>query len=330
MVPSLVKIVSTFKDTDTKKISLIQNKMDQTFFVQRKMKHADYFVYKALQEHPMQGIPKIYDVQIEEEWLVITEEFIQADTLAELLPFSEKEVVNIVCQLCDILMRLHQLKPPIIHRDIKPENIFYQDGKIILFDFDIARFYDPSKTRDTTLLGSVGYAAPEQFGFAQTGVQSDVYSCGKLLQVLLTGRLDQSVKGHFERIIRKALSMDPKDRFQSAAQLKAELQEMRWIFPGVNNRSRKGIIGSWIGWILSVCIVLSIDTQKNTSFEHDNLYLIACFLVLALLELVICNRHKVPKYDLSLVRWGILSLTYFLLLVGGIGILTLFDRMLSA
>ncbi|MDB7985619.1 serine/threonine protein kinase [Faecalicoccus pleomorphus] len=242
----------------------------------------------------------------------------------------QAQAVNIVCQLCDILMRLHQLKPPIIHRDIKPENIFYQDGKIILFDFDIARFYDPSKTRDTTLLGSVGYAAPEQFGFAQTGVQSDVYSCGRLLQVLLTGRLDQSVKGHFERIIRKALSMDPKDRFQSAAQLKAELQEMRWIFPGVNNRSRKGKVGSWIGWILSVCIVLSIDTQKNTSFEHDNLYLIACFLVLALLELVICNRHKVPKYDLSLVRWGILSLTYFLLLVGGIGILTLFDRMLSA
>lgn len=76
MVPTLVKIVSTFKDTDTKKIYLIQNKMDQTFFVQRKMKHADYFVYKSLQEHPMKGIPKIYDVQIEEEWLVITEEFI--------------------------------------------------------------------------------------------------------------------------------------------------------------------------------------------------------------------------------------------------------------
>ena len=310
MVPSLVKIVSTFKDTDTKKIYLIQNKMDQTFFVQRKMKHADYFVYKSLQEHPMQGIPKIYDVQIEEEWLVITEEFIQAPTLAELLPFSEKEAVNIVCQLCDILTFLHQFHPPIIHRDIKPENIFYQDGKVILFDFDIARFYDPSKTRDTILLGSVGYAAPEQFGFAQTGVQSDVYSCGKLLQVLLTGRLDQSVKGRFERVIRKTLSMDPKDRFQSAAQLKAELQE--------------------IGWILSVCVVLSIDTQKNTSFKHDSLYLIACFLVLALLELVICNRHKVQKYDLPLIRWGILSLMYFLLLVIGIGILSLFDMMPSA
>lgn len=330
MVPTLVKIVSTFKDTDTKKIYLIQNKMDQTFFVQRKMKHADYFVYKSLQEHPMKGIPKIYDVQIEEEWLVITEEFIQAPTLAELLPFSEKKAINIVCQLCDILTFLHQLKPPIIHRDIKPENIFYKDGKVILFDFDIARFYDPSKTRDTTLLGSVGYAAPEQFGFSQTRVQSDVYSCGKLLQVLLTGRLDQSVKGRFERIIRKTLNMDPKDRFQSAAQLKAELQEIGWILPGINNRNRKGKVGSWIGWIFSICVVLSIDTQKNTSFKHDSLYLIACFLVLALLELVICNRHKVQKYDLPFIRWGILSLMYFLLLVIGIGILSLFDMMLPA
>ena len=210
------------------------------------------------------------------------------------------------------------------------ENIFYKDGKVILFDFDIARFYDPSKTRDTTLLGSVGYAAPEQFGFSQTSVQSDVYSCGKLLQVLLTGRLDQNVKGRFERIIRKTLNMDPKDRFQSAAQLKAELQEIGWIFPGINNRNRKGKVGSWIGWIFSVCVVLSIDTQKNTSFKHDSLYLIACFLVLALLELVICNRHKVQKYDLPFIRWGILSLMYFLLLVIGIGILSLFDMMLPA
>ena len=113
----------------------------------------------------------------------------------------------------------------------------------------------------------VSYAAPEQFGFSQTSVQSDVYSCGKLLQVLLTGRLDQSVKGSIlKESIRKTLNMDPKDRFQSAAQLKAELQEIGWIFPGINNRNRKGKVGSWIGWIFSICVVLSIDTQKNYVF----------------------------------------------------------------
>lgn len=330
MIPSLYKKVSALKETEQKCICLMQRKTDQSFFVQRKLKQGDYFVYKTLQEKQIEGIPKIYDVQIQDEWLIIQEEFIQASTLDELLPFDSREAVKILCQLCDILTCLHTLNPPIIHRDIKPENIFYKKGKVILFDFDIARFYDPLKTRDTTLLGSVGYASPEHFGFAQTSVQSDIYSCGKLLQVLLTGRLDGMVKGRYEKVIQKALSIDPKDRFQSTAQLKAELQETGWIFPGFNNRSRKGIIGSWIGWLFSICVVLSIDVGKNTSFKYDSLYLISCFLVLALFEFVICNRHKVQKYNSPIVRWSILSLVYFLLLVVGIGILSLFDMMPSA
>mgnify|MGYP003179511114 CR=1 FL=1 len=97
MIPSLYKKVSALKETEQKCICLMQRKTDQSFFVQRKLKQGDYFVYKTLQEKQIEGIPKIYDVQIQDEWLIIQEEFIQASTLDELLPFDSREAVKILC-----------------------------------------------------------------------------------------------------------------------------------------------------------------------------------------------------------------------------------------
>ena len=83
-------------------------------------------------------------------------------------------------QLCECLDTLHTLNPPIIHRDIKPENIIYHDNKVTLLDFGIARFLDSKKSKDTLILGSVGYAAPEQFGFHQSDARTDLYAVGVL------------------------------------------------------------------------------------------------------------------------------------------------------
>jgi serine/threonine protein kinase len=90
-------------------------------------------------------------------------------------------------QLCECLDSLHKLNPPIIHRDIKPENIIYHNNKVTLLDFGIARFLDSKKSKDTLILGSVGYAAPEQFGFQQSNPQTDIYALGKLMNYLLNG-----------------------------------------------------------------------------------------------------------------------------------------------
>lgn len=99
-----------------------------------------------------------------------------------------KEVTSIALQLCDVLHYLHQLKPPIIFRDVKPANILLTPGgRIYLIDFGIARRFKPGQTRDTTPLGSPGFAAPEQYGKAQTTPRSDIYSLGATLYFLLTG-----------------------------------------------------------------------------------------------------------------------------------------------
>src|SRR5258708_27596551 len=91
-------------------------------------------------------------------------------------------------QICDVLSYLHTQQPPVIFRDLKPSNVMIsKNGHVYLIDFGIARIFKPGKQHDTVALGSPGYAAPEQYGKAQSTPRSDIYSLGALLHYLLTG-----------------------------------------------------------------------------------------------------------------------------------------------
>src|ERR1019366_2323410 len=97
-------------------------------------------------------------------------------------------VLEIGIQLCSVLDYLHTRQPPIIFRDLKPTNIMRTwHGQLYLIDFGIARHFKPGQAKDTIPFGSPGYAAPEQYGKAQTSSLSDIYSLGTLLHYLLSG-----------------------------------------------------------------------------------------------------------------------------------------------
>jgi serine/threonine protein kinase len=97
--------------------------------------------------------------------------------------------LHITRQLCDVLTYLHNRQPPVIFRDLKPGNIMLTpNDEVKLIDFGIARFFKPGKTQDTVLLGTTGYAAPEQYGgLGQSDPRTDVYSLGALLHHMVTG-----------------------------------------------------------------------------------------------------------------------------------------------
>lgn len=329
MTPPLFQTIRVLKETPSEKISLVLRKRDQTLWIQRELEHGDFFVFESLKKSRISGIPAIEQVTIREGRLVVLEEYIQAPTLDTLYPVSERQAADILCQLCDILDALHHLDPPIIHRDIKPENIFYRDGKVILFDFDIARQYDPQKHRDTTLLGSAGYASPEQFGFDQSGPQSDIYSCGKLFLMLLTGKIEGKANGKYASVIEKAVQLDPHHRYETARQFKADIQGKQFVIPGWNNATTKGKVLSWVGYILNLLMVISIDTSHNTSLHFDFLYLVGCFSVFGWLELLYCNRQRLLRYSSKGVRILAFLGIYFALLIAGITILMILDYALS-
>ena len=199
-------------------------------------------VYSQLQMHPVAGTPRIYERIEDDGTLTIIEEFISGDSLETILaskgtlPYAE--VLRIAIALCDILSELHSLRPPVIHRDIKPSNIILtSSGQVYLLDFNAARNYTSSKGEDTVLLGTHGYAAPEQYGFGESDPRTDIYAVGVLMQHLLTGSIDTSSSADQYvlntgvplsqtpvcRVIKRCTRLEPSERYPSAASLRREL-----------------------------------------------------------------------------------------------------------
>ncbi|WP_151755909.1 serine/threonine-protein kinase [Dictyobacter vulcani] len=173
--------------------------------------------------HP--NLPRIYDHFTEEERSYLVMDFIEGQTIEEYLekrggsPLPLEQVLGWGEQLCDVLSYLHNHQPPIIFRDLKPSNVMMSDTKhIYLIDFGIARVFKPGQSHDTVALGSPGYAAPEQYGKAQSTPRSDIYSLGALLHCLLTG-VDPSEQPFF---FRPANQLNP----DVPLELEALLQQM--------------------------------------------------------------------------------------------------------
>ncbi len=142
--------------------------------------------------HP--NLPRVSDAFIERDRFYLVMDFVEGTTLERRLqlnknkPLGALQVVLWSLQLTDVLHYLHTQTPPIIFRDLKPGNIMVRsDGHLFLIDFGIARRFQPGATKDTALLGSVGYSPPEQFGTGQTDPRADLYAFGATLHNLLTG-----------------------------------------------------------------------------------------------------------------------------------------------
>lgn len=190
--------------------------------VLKQVENAD--IYKNLKSLDIKGIPQIISVfEQNGNWYVI-EDCINGDTLAERIKLqgrlTAKQVKNIVIQLCRILEPIH--KANIIHRDIKPSNIIITPtDTVYLIDFGIARSISENNS-DTRKLGTEFYASPEQYGFKQTDNRSDVYSIGKLMIVLLSGResVENINKLPFSNIIKKCIQVDSDKRYKTVTGLR--------------------------------------------------------------------------------------------------------------
>ena len=126
-------------------------------------------------------------------------------------------------ELCHAMQVLHHRG--LVHRDIKPENVMVSDdGRVVLIDFNASRQVGEG-SRDTVVMGTVGYVSPEQLGLSQTDARTDIYAAGVFYNVMLTGKHPSMVfaSGRAGRIIRKCMAVNPEERYQSAAALRAAL-----------------------------------------------------------------------------------------------------------
>ena len=208
-------------------------------------------------DHPY--LPSIIDVIDTDESFIIIMDYIQGNSLNKALDEfgaqPQDEVIKWAKQLCDGLGYLHTRTPPIIYRDMKPANVMLKpDGNISLIDFGTAREYKEKNLADTTCLGTVGYAAPEQFGgMGQTDARTDIYCLGATLYHLVTGKnpceppyeirpireINPNLSSGLERIILKCTQRDPNDRYQSAAELMYALEHYEEVDDSYRKKQKR-------------------------------------------------------------------------------------------
>ena len=202
-------------------------------------------VYRYLAAHPNPAAPEILECIETESGLTVIEEYIEGETLEELLGegrFSAERAAGIILDLCSALLPLHSAEPPIICRDLKAENVMIDKaGAVRIVDFDIARTWQPGKTRDTRLLGTREYAAPEQFGFRQTDARTDIYALGVLLNYLMLRKFpaEESLSGTWGEIVGKCTRMDPEQRYQNVGELAEALRAALDEWDGISTGKKK-------------------------------------------------------------------------------------------
>ena len=214
-------------------VSLVQHQSTKKIYVKKILDIYHLPVYEYLSSHPITGIPRIIDFAEEQGQLTVIEEYISGFSLQEKIEERSLTVASVtryLRELCDILEQLHSVDPPIVHRDIKPTNIMItHTDHVVLLDFNAAKYYSEKSAADTMLLGTQGYAAPEQYGFGSSSPRTDIYGLGIVLQELCTVLPD--IPKSISQIADKCTQMDPKDRF-------ASVTEVRNALPGTDDSSK--------------------------------------------------------------------------------------------
>lgn len=239
-------------------------------------------------DHP--ALPRIVDIIDNGITIYVVMDYIEGESLDKILNEygiqPEKLVIGWAKQLCDAFSYLHSQKPPIIYRDMKPANVMLKpEGNVKIIDFGIAREYKEQSLADTTVLGTKGYAPPEQYS-GQTDVRSDIYALGMTMHHLLTGvdprtgepyapvrQWNPELSEGIEAIIDKCVQPAAENRYQSCAELLYDLEHPELPTKGYKRRQKRqlAVFSTFMG--LSVLMLLSgIVCNLLAARQNNNTY----------------------------------------------------------
>ncbi len=240
-------------------------------------------------DHP--ALPRIVDIIDNGITIYVVMDYIEGESLDKILSEygaqSEDRVVSWAKQLCDALSYLHTQKPPIIYRDMKPANVMLKpEGNIKIIDFGIAREYKEQSLADTTVLGTKGYAPPEQYS-GQTDARSDIFALGMTMHHLLTGvdprgggayapvrQWNPMLSEGIEIIIDRCVEPAPENRYQSCTDLLYDLEHPELITKGFKKKQRRKLtaflVSVGMAAVLSLAgLVLSFTAIQINNQDYD-------------------------------------------------------------
>lgn len=222
-------------------------------------------------DHP--SLPRIVDIIDNGVTIYVVMDYIEGESLDKILneygAQSEERVIGWAKQLCDALGYLHSQKPPIIYRDMKPANVMLKpEGNIKIIDFGIAREYKEQNLADTTVLGTKGYAPPEQYS-GQTDARSDIFALGMTMHHLLTGidprngepyapvrQWNPELSEGIELIIDRCVEPAAENRYQSCSDLLYDLEHPELITRGFKKKQKRKLLSFIVS--AGLCIFMAI------------------------------------------------------------------------
>lgn len=213
--------IALIKKSERGQVSLVRHRESGTRYIFRHF-YGNGEVYQQLLGVSCRNLPQIMEVGEKDGQTVVLEEYILGDRLGEILEgglLSAAQAKQITRQLCSALWVLHSMG--MVHRDVKPDNVILRGDEAVLIDFDAARVYKNEVQKDTQILGTTGFAAPEQYGMSQSDGRADIYAVGVLLNIMLTGEHPSRklAKGRMGRIVQRCTMVNPEKRYKNILHL---------------------------------------------------------------------------------------------------------------
>lgn len=325
-------ILKTFNETTSLGMK------DGRVYVLKKIFVEDIELYKKLAVVDNPNIAKVYEtIRIENNFFAVLE-FVQGQTLEDYVRkygfMDDAQIKNVALQLCAGLEAVHSCG--IVHRDITPSNVMLdENGTVEIIDFGISRIKKTGSRTDTHLLGTQGYAPPEQYGFSQTGFESDIYSVGVLMNYLKTGCTvsERLADGALAPIIIKCTQVDKNNRYKNAASLaedisgKLKLSNVFRSIPGFRQDIwwHKAIA---LLYYISAAVIIALAEMENGDMRTDILCKVSMFFLFAVpvpIMTDMCgwqekwsytrNRNKQSKIFAAVILSGVSWLISFIILL---------------
>ena len=298
--PSFFKELHSLDGADH---TLVINELTGDVGVLKRLTHYDEEVYEELSLLKSKHLPKIlchgrFENFCNGDYIVI-EEHISGVILEEYLENNKpplKERLKFFREIADALIELHGLPKPVIHRDIKASNILITgQGSAVLIDFDAAKIAKPGEAQDTTLIGTQGYAAPEQYGFGSSDERTDIYAFGKLIEKMFP----DSPK--MKKMAIRATAMDPKFRFKSVKDMKysnVDIKHSLFPPPGFRTGNVGKAILACIGYTYFFSSILTFGDPESPLYVNILLKFWLAMTIFFELDLFLDWIHLMNKLPL--------------------------------
>lgn len=251
-------------------VVLAENAANSEAVVLREVARGSLDIYKRILTSPHENVESVKKIIRVKNGYVAVCGFCKGVTLRELMTedaaLMKIGIVQISEQLCDAACHLYRLG--LVHRDITPNNIIVDFGSLDrkldlkLIDFDISRVRYGGKAHDTSLFGTVGYAAPEQYGFGETDFRTDIYAAGRVIGDMLKacGYPDE-LQNMWERVIEKCTMYSPDDRYKSYGIMKKDVERI-WQY-------NRALLMAELGHPVRAIKTVLFGEKKSGGFEDD-------------------------------------------------------------